>query len=308
MKYGEIRKYHLGQCLGCDLIELIEASGVPLAGIVPITSFPAAGHSAAFRIDFTNGVILKGRRLPSPDRARRMHEMVRALADKRLVSVVARQGDAVLEEWMPGTTLKDGEASADLLERSGELLGSIHGAAVPGFLVDSFGPGAAGVRERIEKLKSEIDELARTRLITPELASQLAETAQSTAPSDASVGFVHGDFSPENIVRDPSDRLYCVDNAKVSLDAYDWDLARTLYLWPMDEIQTEAFFTGYHRHRDPRSFWAHSKFWMINVLVHSCLFRHGAGSARVREPLARLNQLDREFTRRMHERSMSEAV
>jgi hypothetical protein len=304
-----VRKDHLAQCLGFNLIELIEAFGVPVAGIVPITSFPwAARHSAAFRIDFTNGVILKGRRLPSPDRARRMHEMVLALADKPLVSVVARGGDAVLEEWIPGTTLSDCVASADVLERCGELLGSIHGCAVPRFLVDSYGPGPSVVLERIDRLKSEIDELARTGLIAPEFASRLAGTAQSSAPSEAAVGFVHGDFSPENTVRDPGDRLYCVDNAKVALDAYDWDLARTRYLWPMDESQEEAFFRGYHRFRESSKFWAHSKFWMINVLVRSCLFRHGAGSARVSEPLARLKDLDREFTPQTRDRCLSKAV
>ena len=304
-----LREDRLAQCLGRDLFELIEAFGAPLAGIVPITSFPsAAEHSAAFRIDFVNGLIIKGRRLPTPDRARRMHELVRVLANERLVSVLARKGDAVLEEWMPGMTLSDGIQNPHVVERCGELLGSIHGAAMPRCLVDSYGPGPAVVRDGIDRLNSEIDELIRTSLITAELASQLAETAKRTAPGEASVGFVHGDFSPENIIRDPSDRLYCVDNVKVALDAFDWDLARTRYLWPMDEIGTQAFFAGYHRYRDSTSFWAHAKFWMIKVLVHSCLFRHGARSARVSEPLARLEGLDREFTPQTHERCLRESV
>jgi aminoglycoside phosphotransferase (APT) family kinase protein len=297
MKSGIVRKNRAAHTLGSDLAELIEGLGSPPVEIVPITSFPsAAGHSAVFRIHFTTGVILKGRRLPSPERAERMHEMVGALADKGLAAILARKGSAVLEEWMPGTTLNDGVAGADVLERCGELLGSIHGVAVPRSLVDAYGPGPDVVRQRIDRLNSEIDDLTRTSLITPEFASQLTDTARCAAPADASVGFVHGDFSPENIVRDPGDSLYCIDNVKVALDAYDWDLARTRYLWPMDETQTAAFFEGYHRYRDSQSFWAHLKFWMICVLVRSALFRHGAGSSRVSEPIARLKGIHREFT------------
>ncbi len=187
---------------------------------------------------------MKGRRLLTGSSGKNGTRCVGALADKALVPVVARKGSAVLEEWMPGTPLNDGVAGADVLERCGELLGSIHGAAVPRSLVEAYGPGQEEVRQRIDRLNSEIDELTRTSLITPEFASQLVDTARCAAPADASVGFVHGDFSPENIVRDPGDSLYCIDNVKVALDAYDWDLARTRYLWPMDETQTSGVLWG----------------------------------------------------------------
>ena len=289
----------VAKLLGRDLEQAVEKVG-RLARIVPITGLPSPFREmVTFRLHFADGLILKGRRLSSAAHAGRMHQIVGALPEKGMPNVVATHGVAVLEEWVRGTALRAGRVSPDESRRCGGLLGSIHAAHVPTSLAHTaYDSGRALVQRRRDRLLSQLRELIEGGVVSSEFASQLVDIAALAAPDLADVGFLHGDFCPENIIRDPAGRLWCVDNATVSLDAHDLDLSRTVYRWQMTPIETVNFFDGYSRHRDPASFRAHYPFWMVCVLVDSVVKRHRARLSSVSAPMEQLLALHDRSTER----------
>jgi hypothetical protein len=51
------------------------------------------------------------------------------------------------------------------------------------------------------------------------------------------------------------DRLYVIDNEWISLDAADFDLARTFTRWPMSEAAWARFIAAYGMDPGPLDFW-----------------------------------------------------
>lgn len=272
---------------GADLAALVGRRRAPLARAVLITGLPSGTLArATFRLDFSDGHRLKGRRFDDPAHAARMRALVRQLALPGLPRILALRGAAVLEEWVPGTPLDRVRATPRLLRHAGRLLGAIHAVDGQGTL----GPAPPTPEARCALIERSLAELAALSLLAHDQARRLLDAARAHRPVHQDVGIIHRDFCAENLVLDARGGLHVVDNGTLTVDARDFDLARTWYRWPMTPTQRRTFEEGYGPCRDLASFHAHSPFWSVAVLVDAALFRHHAKTADPAAPLRHLQE------------------
>ncbi len=255
----------------------------PLVRCESISRHGAARETRdTFRLDFADGVTLKGRRLPSPATAKRVEAVVARLDPERFPHVVARRGAALVEEWIPGEPLDRQGWGPAHLRWAGETLGRVHRIDPPRQRTPLW------LRARKALLSLHLRRLAGAGALRAADALRLRDLALANAPGDTDFTLVHRDLCPENIVVDPKGRLFCVDNAAARGGAPDEDLARTCYRWPLDDRACAEFLDTYRAYRDPRGFVEHRRFWMVAALSHASWIRHSRGYARADVPLRRL--------------------
>lgn len=247
-----------------------------------------ARHGAAretrdtFRLDFADGVTLKGRRLASAAAASRVEAIVARLDPARFPRVVARHRAALAEEWIPGEALDRQPAQEAHLRWAGETLGAIHRLLPPRPRAPLWLPARRAL------VSLHLRRLVNAGILPEADALRLRDQALANAPDQSDFTLVHRDLCPENIVVDPEGRLYCVDNATARGGAADEDLARTCYRWPLDARACGEFLDAYRPYRDPSAFLRHRRFWMIAALAHASWIRHSRAYARADLPLRRL--------------------
>lgn len=274
--------------LGHDLWVLVKAMDSPLVEAVVITDLPSSRLArATFRLQFADGRTLKGRRLDKATRAKRIQDIGRMLDQGCFSRILARHGSALIEEWIEGETLSGVKFGPELLRRCGAILGSVHSIPPP---EEIWGPPQQTPDARQAKLERQVNELLKLGALSRQSGRQLLDIAQANAPRDISVGFIHRDLCPENIVLHAPDEPYVIDNELLFFDAYDYDLGRTWYRWPMSENELNAFFAGYRQYRDPASFFEHFSFWAICVLVNAAWLRLTAQTPDPSVPTARLKE------------------
>jgi fructosamine-3-kinase len=121
------------------------------------------------------------------------------------------------------------------------------------------------------------------------MAARLRNVAADSVPGSSSVGIVHRDLWPRNVVIDKHGTPWIVDNGNVAYGAHEFDLARTDYLWPMDAAARESFRTGYSETGPTLS--PDSAFWKIDVLTEVALFRATHRVRGLARPMGRLRLL-----------------
>ncbi len=269
--------------MGPDLETLSRARAAPLVRCERVSRHGATRETRdTFRLDFADGVTLKGRRLPSPAAAKRVEAVVARLDPERFPRVIARLGAALVEEWIAGEPLDGGSSGAAHLRWAAETLGGIHRLTPPRPRPPFW------LKARKALLAVHVRRLADRRALSRDDADRLRDLAFANAPEETDFALIHRDLCPENIVIDPSGRLFCVDNAAARGGAPDEDLARTCYRWPLDARAREEFLAAYRAFRDPRGFVGHRRFWMVAALSHASWIRHSRGYARADVPLRRL--------------------
>ncbi len=65
------------------------------------------------------------------------------------------------------------------------------------------------------------------------------------APVRARSGLTHGDVCPENLVLTPAGSLVAIDEERLALRPFAYDLARSVNRWPLDAALERAFLKGY---------------------------------------------------------------
>jgi thiamine kinase-like enzyme len=275
----------LRETLGDDLCALIEGLTSGIRDIAPITSLSARRSSrASFRIALEDGSVVKGRRLDSRFEAERLTRLSRHLCLPLIPAVIAQHGTAVIEPWTEGRSLID--LSPTELQACGALLGSIHAARL---LPSADADIAIAGRERQTRLADNLRRLITWRRVNQGLHARVLAAAEPV-PAAPAIGLIHGDFCADNLVRTTDGTIVAVDNETLRFEAFDYDLARSWYRWPMDGAQREAFLDGYGSKRPTLDFQRHFSYWAICALVDSAVFRIGADIA---GDDAVLQQLDR---------------
>lgn len=278
----------LAKRLGAGLWALVEAQGGRLVAATSIgTPLPRPGDRAAFRLEFADGRVMKGRRASDGSCAARVERFSRFLDPRHFPRLLARRGAALLSEWADGVPVVATEASDDLCRQAGALHGVLHR-----FLTSADERGQA--RDRWERwasrLERDLDELVKRRAIDRAVAARAMAAAAAAAPAGVDFGLVHGDLCPRNIVLQDG-VIRVVDSENLRIDACDYDLARTWYLWPMTAAGRQAYYDGYHEHRRSRGFVEHFVYWAVVVLAESARVRLRARSGNADYPLARLRSL-----------------
>jgi Phosphotransferase enzyme family len=281
--------------LGADLWSLVVRLDAPLVAAWILTRLPSPLMThASFRLRLANGRTVKGRRVETPEQARRIAELLPRLGRRHFPRVLAIHGHALLEEWIPGTVLTRVTASALEYERCGRILGSIHMTRLP----DGRGAAPPSAVRRLAVAERQLAELVRVGALSEASFRSALGQLRANVPDAVAVGIIHRDFCAENMVLTPARDLYVVDNETIRIDCPELDLARTWYRWPMTPTQRAAFLAGYRHRRDPASFLRHFPFWSITALVDTALFRTQAQTPAPTLPVRRLHALLRQLERK----------
>src|SRR5262249_26798780 len=160
----------------------------------------ATARKRCYRIDLTDGRTVKLRRSTSEDEARQYADLVRALADPRLARVLDRRADVTLEEWVPGTTLRDLEPSPTHVAAGGEPRGARHAVRrLPAIEL----PAVISTHPVRDQLESDLETVLEMGAIPSDVGERLRERVAQHDPGTARAGVVHTDLCPENLVLDP---------------------------------------------------------------------------------------------------------
>lgn len=275
-----------------NLIILISEVGFELRDIKSLTSI-TADHMVrkSYSIEFTNGVILKGRVFESEYDAFKVSNLWKYLSIEHFPKLISSKSNVLLLEWIGGETLCDlnYDLPLDVYRLCGDIQGRVHITKADKEDIHSCSKYTElKVSDAVERTIKDIKELFKYGIIDQQKMEILTNYLENHAPENLQIGLILGDFCPENIVINDSGNIYIIDNEKLSIDSYNYDLARTYYRWPMSKDQLRAYIEGYEEHRSYESFRKYCSFWIIKVIVKSVLFRLKCGSILYKEPLSKL--------------------
>lgn len=278
--------------LGDELWALVGSLDSPLLDIHVLTRLPSpVSRRASFRLRLADGQILKGRRCETADEAERVEYLWQFLDPGRFPRSLSRRGAALLIEWIEGQSLSASQLSPELLRWCGACQGSLHSTPLPREAHERYRSSPHAWQARLQR---NARELVESCVLERGEATQALELAAAHAPGSVVVGLVHADYCAENMVVHPSGGVYHVDNEWISIDACEYDLARTWYRWPMTPMQRRAYYDGYSQHRSLGEFTKHHLYWALVVLLQSARSRLLAGDRNLWIPVSRLQALLRD--------------
>ena len=285
MKTATSRRETLEAQLGLDLWMLIDALGVPVVEVRPVTTIPAAdGQRGSFRVTFADGQIVKARRLRTPSDVDRVTRLSALLDPRFFPPVIAYRGCGVLTRWIPGSSSQSRAWTAAELRTCGRVHAAIHRLPLT--------PDVASLRpptvRSLQRLEGLLDELVRRRALDAGQANEVQDLTAATAPPEHGTAVCHRDFCGENIIISEAGDVCVIDNEGIAIDSPEYDLARTWYRWPMTAEQQHAYADGYGAHEHLPRFAAHFLHWALIVLIESAAYRLRVGSVSARVPLERL--------------------
>ncbi len=287
--------------LGEDLWVLVQAQRIPLVDAIPLTTLPSpCRQRASFRLRFGDGRILKGRLLDSNAIAERVEYLSQFLDHRHFPKVLGRRGCALLMEWIEGQPLTSVQCPPELVRCCGALQGLLHSMLVPKEMHIEAHPRE---QDWQAKLEENIHEMVARRALGREEGKQVLELALRHAPASFALGLVHRDFCAENIVLGAHGQVYVIDNETLHIDAYDYDLARTWYRWPLNRLQRAAYYDGYNQYRTTADFAKYFLYWAMVVLVEATVYRLRIRTRGASIPIRRIKALLRDVQHRTSLRS-----
>ena len=272
-----------------DFAKLIGRLGSRLVEVAPLTQLRVRDHRrGCYRVRLADGRVFKYRRMPTARRAEMVERLTTLIDSPQIPRVVDRCGTGLLIEFVNARTLRRDDISPEFLAETASLQGRIHQTKVYELLPEET---STDERDHVGRLRSSIDRLVSLHALTVREGNDLCALALSHAPRSSDSGLTHNDFCSHNILLAATGSFFVVDNETVAIGPYDFDLARTWYLWPMKPRERAAYWDGYSRHRDPVDFVSSFFFWIIYVMARSALFRLRGESPKAAVPLGKLRHL-----------------
>jgi hypothetical protein len=272
--------------LGDELVAALRALDVHVAAAIELHGRGYPGYRpSAYRLDTADGRLLKGRRFTSAAEAERAEYVARCLGPRVVPAPLMRSGAALVSEWVDGEPPTHAPA---MLMECGGLQAAVHTQSVPD---DCTYRPRMTMERRWAILEQRTGELVGNGGLDAGTARSALEIARRHAPRTCAIGFILGDLCADNAIVSRSGEVLFIDHDTLSIDACEYDLARTWYRWPMDAAERAAYLEGYTARCRVDLFDAHFLYWAITVLILSAHFRrrlHVDGAA---EPLRRLRAL-----------------
>jgi aminoglycoside phosphotransferase len=295
MAVAQVETSVLRDQLGPDLRTLLDGLGTPILEAVSIMTIPAPDQrKACFRVTLADGQILKARRMRTSADVDRITRLLSLLDARYFPPVLAHHGCAFLTRWIPGAPVDEHEWTPARLRACAALQAMLHRLPVSADL--------APLRRRPTKweqhLDTRLDELVGRQALEARQARQIKRLALAEAPSTPSTAICHTDFCGQNVIVTDAGEVCVIDNEAITVDAPEYDLARTWYRWLMAPSQQQAYADGYGAHAHVARFAAHFLHWALIAVVDSATFRTRVGAASAHVPLERLASLLRTHGRR----------
>jgi phosphotransferase family enzyme len=281
--------------LGEELSFLVRAVPAPLVEVTPLSARGSpAPRSSAFRLQFADGRVLKAFKLETVQQALAIESISGCIPHSVLPAVVARSGPALLTQWVDGHCLSATDWPHRLLRQCGALQGRVH--AQP---IDAAGAGDRHdpLADWLRRLDRHLAALVEANALERAVARCALHRAGQAAPQRCQIGFILGDFCPENIVQRASGDLCVIDTETLAVGPLDYDLGRTWYRWPMTHRQRTAYLEGYNGFRSPADYIAHFPFWAITAIVDGAAFRNRLRPQTTSVAVQRLRTLLRDLER-----------
>lgn len=231
--------------------------------ISDVTARSGVAGKRAYRLTFEDGSQAKARLLLGADHARRWGAL-RAKIGKRpfLSSVCLQIGTAVLEEWVPGETLPQVNPPDDLLREAGAVLARVHQTDVPEFEMED-------AETEVARCRGWLSKLTQASAIDAESERLLDLRIRRDAPARTCMGITHHDFCGENLILHPQRGVVSIDHEWMRIGSLDFDLARAVRQWGLNETERQCFLAGYANEGGPVNF-SGLNFWLfVNDILDS---------------------------------------
>jgi phosphotransferase family enzyme len=252
----------------------LEQHGLRARQIVPISPLKSKRGRVTCRVDAEDGRRVKLRYLGSHEEARRLYEL-RAGLEPAFVPALAQYGAVLVEEWIEGSLLVDGDADA-WAEEAGALLGRLH--ATP---LGAEAPPTCSTWTWMESTESDLGILADAGRVSPDEAARLRAELGRLDPGSAPSAVIHRDFCAENMLIDDHGRLRVIDNEWFMIGPAGFDLGRTYHRWPMSDGAWERFCRAYASATGPPEA---LEFWILAAAAFGARVFHQVDPARL-DPL-----------------------
>jgi aminoglycoside phosphotransferase (APT) family kinase protein len=266
--------------LPTELASLIAEHGRTIAD-VQLLSRQAV--KSAYKVTFTDGSCVKAR-LQSSDLWADQVERVQQLVGPHpgFSETLMRRGRAVLEEWVPGTSLHASPPPPAMLRHCGALLASLHRVAVTEDIA-----AESSVERHMQRMTAQLEALKASGGLGQEEVKSLNAILSHAAPQRADVGIIHFDFCLSNLVLHPERGPVCVDNETMRTVTFDLDLARTFYRSSLSNDEQAAFLAGYVAADGPGGV-EYLEFWTLASELVSAFVRRRDGCHDADAPLEAL--------------------
>ncbi len=266
------------------ILSFVRSKGArPAAGLAARPLTQPTAHRAAFHTRLEDGGEIKVRLVPSQQTRRRMECWIPRLISPMFPRLIAASGRIVIEQWLPGRSLKDMDLDANLLEASGQTLAAVHQT-----------PRIAPIRSRhllfharLRRFRDSLDVLRAAGVMSAAAVHAILDNAMNWLPRTAHWGLMHRDFSRGNLIL-REDRVCSIDNVDMARGFLEEDLAITSFHWPMTAAEQGHFFRGYGHRSVADSWMANRSSWTTLALVAVAEWRHRSGWPNLREPIEQL--------------------
>lgn len=242
------------------------------------------GGGGAYRVDSDDGRTIKVRQFDSAAAARDLLALRAGLEDA-FAPALAQYDCVLLEEWIDGTPLAEGDPEV-WAEEAGALLGRLHARALGPDV-----PARTGTGEWITRGLSDLETLAGGGELTGQEVTTLRSEILRRDPGSARAALIHMDFCAENMLIDTRGRLRVVDNEHLMIAPASFDVGRTFDRWPMSDPAWARFYRAY-RSSAPADIDAIG-FWKILAALMGARVRFQHSPARLTPALALLHRFIR---------------
>lgn len=228
-----------------DVCEALATHGLHAQSFSDITALPLVGRErASYRVELTNGGIVKVRRLESEAVATDLDGVLHD-APAIFTKPLFRHRRMIVEPWIEGTPLNELPCQSEYVVIAAQALADLHCADVPGLAPEiPIEPMVARFRDGLRQLV-EVGELQVAEARHLEHRVHLAGDPQLSP-----AGLSHSDLCAENMILDRDGALHVIDNEHVGVRPYiDRDLARVRYRWPMSDVHRREFDDTYRARR-----------------------------------------------------------
>lgn len=264
----------------CDpnLKILIEAQASKVLIIKSISSIDTdVLNKNVYKIIFEDHTLIKGRTYTNEFHAKKVYELSNYLKDLNVSKPLAILGKSMLLEWIKGYSPRPGELNLNQVGACGKLMAHIHLTPLPKITKNKYKHLALndnGDNDDMNRfIFDQIELLNSLNMLTKPEGDKLKEIILDNYIGDIKLTLVCGDLCRENLVINKYNDLFLVDTENLTIDTIEYDLARSLYRWPMNKNERTAFINGYMSATGYFEFNDSFIYWMIRVLVKSAVFR-----------------------------------
>lgn len=266
-----------------DIVKALIHYGLSDFHLTPLpTKMSSARRCASFRVDVGQSTILKARRMRNEAAARRQ-QALRVDLPCAFAPVLFRCGAILLEKWIVGRPLNDVPFIQDKthIRQAAELLSVLHAWPTAGEIALPIPGDITRLREDVV---SSLFDLCATGKLDERAANRLIKTVETSAPEETLHCLIHTDLCGENLVVDPTGRLFVIDNEHFRVGPAGLDLARSWYRWGWyqnDHFPTawNVFREAYERCGGRQDALIHEQFWRISAAVISARLRTNGAAA-----------------------------